>query len=69
MADIVAQLIREFDLKPYQVQNTIKLVDEGCTIPFIARYRKEQTGELNDQVLRELYDLSLIHISEPTRPY
>lgn len=56
MADIVAQLIREFDLKPYQVQNTIKLVDEGCTIPFIARYRKEQTGELNDQVLRELYD-------------
>ncbi|HOA55800.1 MAG TPA: Tex family protein [Clostridiales bacterium] len=56
MADIVAQLIREFDLKPYQVQNIIKLVDEGCTIPFIARYRKEQTGELNDQVLRELYD-------------
>lgn len=56
MADIVAQLIREFDLKPYQVQNIIKLVDEGCTIPFIARYRKEQTGEMNDQVLRELYD-------------
>ena len=56
MADIVAQLIREFGLKPYQVQNTIKLIDEGCTIPFIARYRKEQTGELNDQVLRELYD-------------
>ncbi|HPP36787.1 MAG TPA: Tex family protein [Clostridiales bacterium] len=56
MADIVAQLIREFGLKPYQVQNTIKLIDEGCTIPFIARYRKEQTGELNDQVLRELND-------------
>jgi len=56
MADITAQLIREFNLKPFQVQNTIKLIDEGCTIPFIARYRKEQTGELNDQVLRELYD-------------
>ena len=56
MADITAQLIQEFNLKPFQVQNTIKLIDEGCTIPFIARYRKEQTGELNDQVLRELYD-------------
>ncbi len=56
MADIIAQLIQEFRLKPSQVQNTVKLVDEGCTIPFIARYRKEMTGELNDQVLRELYD-------------
>ncbi len=56
MADITSQLIREFNLKPFQVQNTIKLVDEGCTIPFIARYRKEQTGELNDQVLRELHE-------------
>ena len=43
-------------LSPTRSKNTIKLVDEGCTIPFIARYRKEQTGELNDQVLRELYD-------------
>lgn len=56
MADIPAQLINEFKLKPFQVQNTIKLVDDGCTIPFIARYRKELTGELNDQVLREFYD-------------
>jgi len=56
MADIVAQLVREFGLDPYQVRNTIRLIDEGCTIPFIARYRKEQTGELNAQVLRELYD-------------
>jgi uncharacterized protein len=38
------------------VQNTVKLIDDGNTIPFIARYRKEMTGELNDQVLRELYD-------------
>jgi uncharacterized protein len=56
MADIAVQLIQEFNLKPFQVQNTIKLIDEGCTIPFIARYRKEQTGELNDQVLRELHE-------------
>lgn len=56
MADITSQLIQEFNLKPFQVQNTIKLVDEGSTIPFIARYRKELTGELNDQVLRELHE-------------
>jgi len=56
MADITAQLVKEFRLKPWQVQNTINLIDEGCTIPFIARYRKELTGELNDQVLRELHE-------------
>ena len=56
MADIIAQLIQEFNLKPFQVQNTVKLVDDGNTIPFIARYRKEMTGELNDQVLRELHE-------------
>lgn len=54
--NIVEQLIKEFSLKPFQVQNTVKLIDEGNTIPFIARYRKEVTGELNDQVLRELYE-------------
>lgn len=54
--DIIGQLIKEFNLKPFQVQNTVKLIDEGNTIPFIARYRKEVTGELNDQVLRELYE-------------
>lgn len=54
MADIIAQLIKEYNLKPFQVENTVKLIDEGNTIPFIARYRKEVTGELNDQVLREL---------------
>lgn len=56
MTDIALRLIQEFKLKPSQVHNTIKLVDEGCTIPFIARYRKELTGELNDQVLRELHE-------------
>lgn len=54
--DIAAVLIKEFNLKPFQVQNTLKLIDDGNTIPFIARYRKEMTGELNDQVLRELYE-------------
>ncbi|WP_024833041.1 Tex family protein [Ruminiclostridium josui] len=56
MTDVVGQLTREFNLKPFQVQNTVKLIDEGNTIPFIARYRKEATGELNDQILRELYE-------------
>ncbi|OPZ91182.1 MAG: hypothetical protein BWY74_02046 [Firmicutes bacterium ADurb.Bin419] len=56
MLDINAKLTSEFNLKPFQVQNTVKLIDDGNTIPFIARYRKEMTGELNDQVLRELYD-------------
>ena len=56
MADIINQLVREFNLKPFQVENTVKLVDDGNTIPFIARYRKEMTGELNDQVLRELHE-------------
>ena len=56
MTDIVGQLTEEFNLKPFQVQNTVKLIDEGNTIPFIARYIKEVTGELNDQVLRELYE-------------
>ncbi|NLD49938.1 MAG: RNA-binding transcriptional accessory protein, partial [Clostridiaceae bacterium] len=56
MPDIAKMLIKEFNLKPFQVENTIKLIDDGNTIPFIARYRKEMTGELNDQVLRELYD-------------
>lgn len=54
--DINRILIEEFKLKPFQVENTIKLIDEGNTIPFIARYRKEQTGNLNDVILRELYD-------------
>ncbi|HSQ33812.1 MAG TPA: Tex-like N-terminal domain-containing protein, partial [Peptostreptococcaceae bacterium] len=49
-------LKNEFSLKDFQVDNTIKLIDEGNTIPFIARYRKEVTGELSDVVLRQLYD-------------
>ncbi|MBE6720205.1 MAG: RNA-binding transcriptional accessory protein [Ruminococcaceae bacterium] len=54
--DIQKQLQTEFSLKPWQVENTLKLIDDGNTIPFIARYRKEATGSLDDQLLRELSD-------------
>ena len=54
--DILHQLQNEFHLQSTQVENTVKLIDEGNTIPFIARYRKELTGSLDDQVLRELYE-------------
>ena len=54
--DIVKILIDEFKLKPFQATNTIKLIDEGNTIPFIARYRKEKTGDLKDRVLRDFSD-------------
>ncbi len=52
--DLLAQLTEEFHLRPGQVENAVKLIDDGNTIPFIARYRKEMTGSLDDQVLREL---------------
>ncbi len=52
--DIIKTLEQEFSLKHFQVENTVKLIDEGNTIPFIARYRKELTGSLDDQILREL---------------
>jgi len=51
---ILTQLTSEFRLQPSQVENVVRLIDEGNTIPFIARYRKEQHGALDDQVLREL---------------
>lgn len=54
--DILQKLTEEFNLKPTQVENTVKLIDEDNTIPFIARYRKELTGSLDDQVLRELHE-------------
>lgn len=54
--DIIAQLTSEFHLQPWQVENVIQLIDEGNTIPFIARYRKEAHGTLDDQVLRELHE-------------
>ncbi len=56
MAEILSRLARELSIKQSQVDSTVQLIDEGNTIPFIARYRKEVTGGLDDQVLRELYD-------------
>ena len=54
--NILEVLCREFNLKPGQCQNVITLIDDGNTIPFIARYRKEQTDSLDDQVLREIFE-------------
>lgn len=53
---IINQLTSEFNLRPEQVTNTVKLIDDGNTIPFIARYRKEATGSLSDEILRDFYD-------------
>ena len=52
--DILKQLAEEFKIRNTQVENTVKLIDDGNTIPFISRYRKEMTGGLDDQLLREL---------------
>lgn len=52
--DIIKTLAKELKIQPWQVENAVKLIDEGNTIPFISRYRKEATGELNDEVLRAL---------------
>ncbi len=53
---IAERLAQELELKQWQVDNTIALLDEGNTIPFISRYRKEATGELNDEILRTFFD-------------
>jgi uncharacterized protein len=52
--EISAILSKEFNIKREHVGNIISLIDDGATIPFIARYRKEMTGSCDDQVLREL---------------
>ena len=54
--EIVKQLTEEFKLRPDHADNVVKLLDEGNTIPFIARYRKELTGGIDDQVLRQFAD-------------
>ena len=54
MDKIVVTIAQELGVKNSQVENTIKLIDEGNTIPFIARYRKEVTGGLSDETLRDL---------------
>ncbi len=54
MDKIIQTIVNEFNIKQTQVENTVKLIDEGNTIPFIARYRKEITGNLSDETLRDL---------------
>ena len=53
-ATIEARIARELDVREEQVQKTVSLIDEGATVPFIARYRKEVTGGLDDIQLRQL---------------
>ena len=52
--DIIVKISEELGVKDWQVKAAVELIDEGCTIPFIARYRKEATGSLNDEELRNL---------------
>ncbi len=54
--DIILKLKEELQVEKWQVEAAVKLIDEGNTIPFISRYRKEATGALNDEVLRNLYE-------------
>ena len=56
MTDHTSVLAAQFNLKPWQVEKLIKLIDEGNTIPFIARYRKEEHGSLDDQTIRAVYE-------------
>ena len=54
--DIVKTIADELEVRQGQVEAAVELLDDGCTVPFIARYRKERTGALNDEQLRTLYD-------------
>ena len=54
--DIIKTISQELNIKTWQTEAAIKLIDEGNTIPFIARYRKEVTGSLNDEVLRQFHE-------------
>ncbi|GKX64966.1 Tex family protein [Inconstantimicrobium mannanitabidum] len=56
MEKIIEILAKELEIRVSQVENVIKLLDDGNTVPFIARYRKEQTGGLSDDVLRKLFE-------------
>ena len=54
--DIIQTIAQELDKNPQHVENVVRLLDEGNTIPFIARYRKEQHGSMDDTALRKLED-------------
>ena len=63
--DIIKRLSEEFDVNVAIAERIVALIDEGNTIPFIARYRKEQTGAMDDQKLREMND-RLEYLSDGT---
>ena len=69
--DILNKLKEELKTERWQVEAAVKLIDEGNTIPFIARYRKEATGSLNDEVLRSLQErlTYLRNLEEKRNPY
>ena len=54
--DIIQVITQELHVEKWQVEAAVKLIDEGNTIPFISRYRKEATGALNDEQLRSLHE-------------
>ena len=54
--DFIKVIASEFNIKEIQAKNTIELIDDGNTIPFIARYRKEMTGSLDDQIIRQIFE-------------
>jgi uncharacterized protein len=56
MLNISQLLASELSLQPFQVTNALELLNEGATVPFISRYRKERTGEMNEIQLRDLFD-------------
>ena len=67
--DIIQALTGELQVQRWQVEAAVKLIDEGNTIPFISRYRKEATGSLNDEVLRNLHErLIYLRNLEERRP-
>ena len=54
--NIIKKLCDEFKLQEWQIKNTVELIDDGKTIPFISRYRKEKTGSLDDQLIRSIFE-------------
>ena len=50
--DIILKISEQLNIKTEQIQNTLKLLEDGCTVPFIARYRKEVTGNLDEEQIR-----------------
>ncbi len=56
MSDLIRLLAQKTSIKPDNVKNILHLIEEGATVPFISRYRKEMTGGSTDEQLREFYD-------------